>query len=472
MATPGIMIAGTGSGCGKTTVTCALLKHFKNRGWKVKAFKCGPDYIDPMYHRRVIGVPSYNLDRFFLKEQALQSLYAATARDAELCVVEGVMGIYDGIDVSSEEGSAYEMAKLLGLPIILAVDAGYMGRSLLAHIAGFLKYDTEKLIQGIFLNRISEGFYRRMQPLIEKEFGIPVLGFLPSDDRLVLKSRHLGLHLPEEVESLQDKLHAAAELLESCCNVDEIIKVAQKASPLFEAEAPSGKSMAEKESDVTEPLLTAESPAKSLESARIAVAMDEAFCFYYEENFDVLRKAGAELVFFSPIHDKELPAGTQGLLMGGGYPENYAEELERNRSMRACIREAIANGMPVLAECGGFMYLHNSITISDGTRFDMCHVIDADCYDAGHLVRFGYVELYEKSPAFFTEGECIKGHEFHCYDSTNNGRACIAKQPTGDWEWDCVMENGDCFWGFPHLYYPSNPTFVAKFVKAAAMRKD
>lgn len=446
--TPGIMIAATGSDCGKTTITCALLKNLKDRGLKVKAFKCGPDYIDPMYHRKVIGVPSHNLDSFFLPKTDLAEMYADLARDSDLCVAEGVMGLYDGMGVDSDRGSSYEIARILGLPIILVVDARGMGRSVVAHISGYLNYDEDNLIQGVVLNNISEGFYKTVAPVIEQELGKTVLGFLPKDDKLKLDSRHLGLCLPEEVDNLKIRLDYASILLDKCCDIDKITEIGNKAKNICITD---GKA---KEVPKTE-------------SVKIAVARDEAFCFYYEENLKVLRDFGAELVCFSPIHDRILPDGVKGLILGGGYPENFARELEANSAMRESIKKAIEEGMPVLAECGGFMYLHNSIKLPEGEIFEMCKVVNAECFYTGKLVRFGYVSIYEKTPSLLKEGECLKGHEFHYYDSTGNGADCIAKKPAGDRQWDCVIKRKGSFVGFPHLYYPSNTMLVKSFLEVA-----
>lgn len=441
---PGILIAAVGSGNGKTTVTCALLEALKARGITPCAAKCGPDYIDPMFHQKVLGIPSGNLDSFFSDEETLRKLYVAQAETGEIAVVEGVMGLFDGLGGIREEGSAYHLASILGLPILLVVDAHGMGRSILPLLAGFLSYDTEKRIRGVLLNRTSASFCDTIAPLIEKELSLPVLGFLPNRPELALESRHLGLKLPDEVKDLQAQIRYAAGLLEKYVSVDKILAMAGDAEAL---PVPVRKTL----------------PKPPY--ARLGVAKDEAFCFYYEENLRLLREAGAELVFFSPLHDKTLPDGLDGLLLGGGYPELYAKELEVNRSMRASVREALCQGMPSLAECGGFLYLHETLVDEKGEAYQMCGVVEGKCFYTGRLVRFGYVEVTEKEAHFLKKGTFIKGHEFHYYDSEQNGADCTARKPVTGKSWDCVQEKENHFWGFPHLYYPSNPDFPLRFVR-------
>lgn len=439
--TPGLMIAAVKSGSGKTTVTCALLEALKKRGLKPRAFKCGPDYIDPMFHKKVIGVPSHNLDSFFSDQQQLYEIYAGNTEPGGIAVVEGAMGLFDGLGGVREEGSAYHIASVLRLPVILVVDAHGMGCSILSLLAGFLQYDKEKRIAGVILNKISEPFYKRIAPLIESELQLPVLGFLQKKQELVLESRHLGLKLPEEIRTLQEQIRCAAEALEKDVSVDRMIEIAEQAG-------------------------TAE-----LEDSRvkIGIARDEAFCFYYEENLRLLEKEGAELVSFSPLHDKKIPENLDGILFGGGYPELYAEKLEQNRSMKMSVKQAIESGMPSLAECGGFMYLHDSLKDDKGRTYAMCGVLPGTCFHTGKPVRFGYMELKEKNNIFLEKGTSIKGHEFHYYDSDNNGEKCIAKKPVSEQSWDCIHSAENHFWGFPHLYYPSNPDFVRYFIKEAKL---
>lgn len=448
---PGIMIAAVKSGSGKTTVTCALLEALKRRGLSPCGFKCGPDYIDPMFHQQILKVPSCNIDSFFSGEELLREIYHSHVRQNGIAVVEGVMGLYDGLGGTKEEGSAYHIASILRLPILLVVDAHGMGRSLLPLLSGFLQYDKEKRIRGVILNRTSKPFYQSMAPLIEQELSLSVFGFLPKKEELILESRHLGLKLPGETADLQSRMEIAAAVLEENVSVERILETAGETEEWEISQKPEEENGA----------LPAAAPV------RLGIARDEAFCFYYEENLRLLREAGAELIPFSPLYDKELPEGIAGILLGGGYPELYAEKLEKNTAMREAVRQAVCQGIPSVAECGGFLYLHETLVDGKGTAYKMCGALPGKCFDTGKPVRFGYIEVTEKNPLFFKKGTCIKGHEFHYYDSENNGTDCIAEKPVSRKAWDCVHEKSSHFWGFPHLYYPSNPEFAMRFVSMA-----
>lgn len=453
MKLPRIMIAAPKSGSGKTMITCALLQAFQDKGEQVFACKCGPDYIDPMFHQKVLGVPSRNLDTFFTDEQMTRALLQKDKEENNLVVMEGVMGLFDGLGGIREEGSSYHLAKVTRTPIVLVVDAKGMGQSVLPLIAGFLSYDTDHLIQGVILNRMSKSYYEILKPLMEKELGIAVLGFFPEEKGLHIESRHLGLKLPDEIENLRAQVITASKKLAATVDIEGLLEIAQNAEGL------------EREAELQMLRATQEKPV-------IAVARDEAFCFYYEENLALLEQLGAELVFFSPLHDKQLPAKCHGILLGGGYPELVAEELSQNQSMLASIRQAIKNGMPSVAECGGFMYLHESIEYYEGMETAMVGVIPTSCKNTGKLVRFGYIEMTEKKSRFLPSGEQIRGHEFHYYDSTENGEDCVARKPVTGKTYSCVIAGENHWWGFPHLYYPSNPAFARHFVEEAVKYKE
>ena len=449
----GIVIAAPKSGSGKTLVTCALIQALCNRNLSVCSYKCGPDYIDPMFHRTVLGVPGGNLDTYFTgREQTRELFFSQTEKD-DFAVVEGVMGLFDGIGGTKEEGSTYDLADTLRLPIILVVDAHGMGCSILPLIAGFLSYDIKHQISGVILNRASASFYPVLEELIRQELSVEVLGYFPEMKNLHLESRHLGLKMPEEVQNLKAQVQIAAKKLEQSVNLDRIIELGKKN---FEPAAGGND-------------CTRSNTAEDVKQKKpiLAFARDEAFCFYYQENLAMLKKAGFEIRDFSPIHDSALPEGTCAILLGGGYPELYARELSENVQMKEAIQQAIANEMPLVAECGGFMYLHRELVDEKGISYQMTGVLDGRCDYKGKLVRFGYVSIQEHSHNFLKAGECISGHEFHYYDSTVNGTSCTAKKPTGSQSWDCVHENNVHWWGFPHLYYPSNPSFVEKFYQKA-----
>lgn len=448
-----VMIAAPKSGSGKTTITCAILQTLKDMGKQVVSYKCGPDYIDPMFHQRVIGIPSKNLDTFFTGENDTRKLLLKNRTGEEIAVIEGVMGLYDGLGGVREEGSSYHLAKVTKTPIILVVDAKGMGRSVIPLIAGFLAYDTEHLIRGVILNRMSKSYYEIIKPLIEAELQIRVLGYLAERQQLQIQSRHLGLHLPGEIKEIQRQLEVAAEELQKSVSIETIIQIAASAETIE----------IEKITETTEKITSTELITKPL----IAVARDEAFCFYYEDNLLLLKEYGADIAYFSPLHDKELPEGSSGLLLGGGYPELYAKELEKNTAMRKEIKAAVESGMPVVAECGGFLYLHTAIRDRDGHPYQMAGVLPAACQDTKKLVRFGYIELEEKESNFLEVGTRIKGHEFHYFDSEKNGEDCIAIKPVTGRTYPCVIEKENVWMGFPHLYYPSNPSFADHFVKKA-----
>lgn len=358
-----VMVAAPKSGSGKTTITCAILQTLKDMGKQVVSYKCGPDYIDPMFHQRVIGISSKNLDTFFTGENDTRKLLLKNRTGEEIAVIEGVMGLYDGLGGVREEGSSYHLAKVTKTPIILVVDAKGMGRSVIPLIAGFLAYDTEHLIRGVILNRMSKSYYEIIKPLIEAELQIRVLGYLAERQQLQIQSRHLGLHLPGEIKEIQRQLEVAAEELQKSVSIETIIQIAASAETIE----------IEKITETTEKITSTELITKPL----IAVARDEAFCFYYEDNLLLLKEYGADIAYFSPLHDKELPEGSSGLLLGGGYPELYAKELEENTAMRKEIKAAVESGMPVVAECGGFLYLHTAIRDRDGHPYQMAGVLPA-----------------------------------------------------------------------------------------------
>lgn len=477
MRTPRILIGATGSGSGKTTITCALLEILKRQGKKVQAFKCGPDYIDPMFHSTVLGIPSKNLDTFFTGEKMTAELFMESAVNADISVMEGVMGLYDGLGGIRKEGSAYDLATVTDTPVILVIDAHGMGRSILPLIAGFLSYDTIHLIRGIILNRTSGAFFETIRPEIEKSFPLEVLGYFPNQKEILLESRHLGLKRPEEVEKMAELLAKTADMLEKTVDIDRLFAIAEGASELPDSdiltttdrasELPEDSTL-EKDSYGKQKVHLQKSGKRPV----IAVARDEAFCFYYEDNLKALEKAGAEIVFFSPLHDGSVPKEADGLLLPGGYPELYAKELSENKTMLADIREKAELAMPIVAECGGFMYLHQTMEDTEHHVYEMAGVVPGDCFYTGKLVRFGYIELTEKESNFLPENGSIKGHEFHYFDSTANGDDCVALKPVSGKKYDCVFDKNSCFVGFPHLYYPSAPQFAENFVKKAKNYAD
>lgn len=448
-----IMIAAPQSGSGKTLITCALLQALKEKNYHLESFKCGPDYIDPMFHKTVLGISSRNLDPFFTEDSITRMLLAKGQDSRDLAVIEGVMGLYDGLGGIREEASSYALAKATNTPIVLTVNARGMGRSLLALLSGFLQYDTAHLIKGVILNQTPSSFASVLAKEIEETFHIPVVASFPVRDDVRIESRHLGLVMPYELEDIQSRLKIASQVLCENANIEQILEIAKRAPQLeYDVKRDIKQKLTEK-------------------TIRIGVARDEAFCFYYEDNLDLLKSLGAKLIFFSPLHDDTLPKDLDGILFGGGYPELYLKELEENESMRNSVKSAIENKMPSLAECGGFMYLHDTIFDSEKKPYKMAGVIHACCMKKERLVRFGYLTLNSKTDSFLQKGETIRGHEFHYYDSEDNGECAIAKKPVGTRSWECVHAGSDHWWGFAHLSYYSNPKFAEKFAEACRSYK-
>ena len=452
MRTPGILLTAPASGSGKTLITCGILQALVNRGQKIVSFKCGPDYIDPMFHGKVIGTKSRNLDTFFTDADTTRYLYEKNTEGFDLAVVEGVMGYYDGLGGIRTEGSTYDVARTLDLPAILIVNCRGASLSVLATVRGFLEYQKDSHICGVILNQISPMIYGQLRMLIEQELQIRVFGYVPKMANLSLDSRHLGLVLPGEIRSLQKKLNDLAEKLEETLDLDGMISEIKTAEYRT-----AGKS------DIRKEIRALSFPDK----IRIAVAEDDAFCFTYLDNLELLEEMGAKLVPFSPLRDGHLPEAVSGLILSGGYPELHAKELGSNRSMRASVRKAVADGMPCIAECGGFLYLHRELEGTDGRFYPMAGVLDAKAYRTEKLSRFGYVTLTaEEDQLLGKAGTQIRGHEFHYWDSESCGESFHARKPAGRREWDCVHGTNTLYAGFPHLFYYSNLQVPHAFLRS------
>ena len=455
---PRVMISAYASGSGKTTVTCGILQALKNRGVDVAACKCGPDYIDPMFHKSAIGIFSKNIDLFFEQQEQCISLFKKHAEGRDIVVTEGVMGYYDGLSMTSASASSYEVAKTLKMPVILVVNAKGMALSVIAVLKGMIEYRDNSNIQGVILNNVSKMVFDSIAPVIESELGIKALGYLPHDEDITIDSRHLGLVTPENISDIKNRLEKLSETVEETIDIDELLRIANKAPELEDDDKYNFRI----EADIKKYKQTLKE--KNF-SPRIAVAMDEAFCFYYQDNLDILQEFGCTLVPFSPIRDKALPENIDGLILGGGYPELYAEELSSNKSMLNSIKAALEDNLPCHAECGGYMYLHNTMEDRQKKKFKMVGFIDEDTFKCDKLVRFGYITLSSnEANDFIMKGEEIKAHEFHYWDSTNNGTVARAVKPSGKREWKCCHQKKNTFMGYPHLFYYSNPKFVRRFV--------
>ncbi len=472
---PRILLAAGASGSGKTLITCGILQALVDRDLRVSSFKCGPDYIDPMFHARVIGTKSRNLDLFFTDEETTRRLFAKGAVGTDISVIEGVMGYYDGLGGTSVQASSYDVARATDTPVVLIVNGRGVSLSMLAHVKGFLEFRADSRIRGVILNQCSEAVYLKMKRLLEEELGVRAYGFVPSVPELQLKSRHLGLVTPDEVEGLRENLRKLGQTLERTLDIDGLLELARTASDFEERQMPDN----EEACSFTASGRQMDSACKAMPGSGklhpapvIAVARDEAFCFLYEENLELLRELGAELKFFSPLHDEMLPRA-DGLLLYGGYPELYARQLGDNRSMRESIRQALSRGLPCMAECGGFMYLQEELEDMDGASYEMVGALPGRSFYTGKLSRFGYVALQPtKDQMLGTDIGEIRAHEFHYFDSTACGDAFHAQKPQRPDGWDCLQGSATCIAGFPHLYYHSNPRVAVRFLEKCVRYRE
>ena len=444
-----IMIAGTGSGCGKTTVACGVLKALINRGMKTAAFKCGPDYIDPMFHSKIVGTKSRNLDTFLCGEEAVKYLFAKNGESCDISVIEGVMGFYDGHGNDGSH-SSHAISQLTKTPVILVVNPHGMALSMAALIKGFKDFMPNN-IKGVIINNVTPASYTMYRHMLEKHTDIKVCGFLPPLPEAAIESRHLGLVTADEISDIQAKLERIAENAEKSIDIDRIIELAQEA-PAIKKNRPF--------------------EIKNKWDCSIAVAKDRAFCFYYEDSLELLEQLGARLTYFSPLRDKKLPEDASGLILGGGYPELYAARLSQNKNMLESIKTAVENGMPTYAECGGFMYLQQALTDMQGNRYPMAGAIKGNSMMQGKLTRFGYAALVAKEDNLFClKGEKINAHEFHYSDSDNNGASFEAQNLNGVKKWDCIFANDTIAAGYPHVHLYGNVSFAERLVQKCSEYK-
>ena len=396
MNVPRVVIAGACSGVGKTTISVGLMSALKEAGFTVQSFKVGPDYIDPSYHSAVTGRPAGNLDAWMVPQDQIIELFTRESASADIAVVEGVMGLYDGASGMNEEGSTAQIAKVLRCPVILVIDAYAIARTAGAVVLGYRRFDEKVNIAGVILNRVGGASHTAWcKQAIEDATGIPVIGALPRNKEIELPERHLGLIPTPEREPL-DKFYAkTTRFIRSNVDLGAVVKIA-KAAP----ELPT----------VKHPIYPA---AKCPGTAVIGVAFDEAFNFYYSGNIDLLAAYGAEIKHFSPIHDKALPADVDGLYIGGGFPEMLAKELEANEAMRHSIKRAVDSGMPVYAECGGLMYLTEAIVDFTGESFKMAGVLHGKTVMIKKvLLNYAVADVTRDNP-LSSAGNRLKGHEFH-----------------------------------------------------------
>ena len=451
---PRFMVCAPSSGSGKTLITCALLRILEKHGYKCASYKCGPDYIDPMFHSKVLNIPSRNLDLFLMGHNGIKKAIVKGSIDKDIGVMEGVMGFYDGMKADSVKGSSYDICAITGSPAILVVNCKGMSKSVIALIKGFADYDKKGLIKGVILNNISSMVADSLKKDIEDELNIPVIGMLPKLAESFLESRHLGLVMPSEIEDILAKIDRVSGILEQSLDMDKLINIARSTGDIL------------RPGDVDEETsysIKAAGLSHATEPVRVGVAMDEAFCFYYEDNLDLLKEMGASITFFSPIHDPKLPEVSR-IILGGGYPELHAGELSQNASMKEDILRAANNGMPILAECGGFMYLQERLSSPDKETYEMVGVLKGSGSMRDRLGHFGYVTVRSTSDnPYLKVAEEIRAHEFHYYDTSDNGDTCLITKPSGK-SWTGIQVYKNVFAGFAHLYYPSRPEMIARFL--------
>ena len=445
---PRLVVAGTHSGVGKTTVATALMAAFSRRGLRVQPFKVGPDFIDGSFHEAACGRPSRNLDGWMLSREANLQTFVRASADSDLAIIEGVMGLFDGHDATTASGSTAEMANWLASPVLLVADASAMARSAAALVRGFETFDPALKIPGILFNRIGGGGHTALlADAVRHSCRAVPLGGLPVDDRIALPSRHLGLVMAAEALT-PARLDELARWIESHTDLDALLAIAREHAPAL-------------------PLPFCETPDPQPARVRIAIARDAAFCFYYRDNLDLLRASGAELIEFSPLTDSGLPANVGGLYLGGGYPELYAAALSSNHSMLESVRRFAAAGRPIYAECGGFMYLTETIVDTDGGQYSMAGLFPTRARMQPRLAAIGYLEVEAAADTLWLRaGERLRGHEFRHSE--------IDPMPAGVRR--CFhLSNGraegystaSVLAGYAHLHFGSAPWFARCFVEAS-----
>ncbi len=448
MQRPRLVIAGTHSGVGKTTVTLAVMAGLKGRGLVVQPFKAGPDFIDPGHHQMVTGRYSRNLDGWMLGETVNRDTFARASADADVSIIEGMMGLFDGSSPVHEKGSTAELAKHLNAPVLLVIDGSAMARSAAAMALGYAKFDSDLRVRAVLFNRVSsEGHYRLLRDAVEAETDLTVVGYLRPDAEVTIPDRHLGLRTA--IEQGQTDLYA--RLGRAAADTIDLERV--------EALARSANDFAD---DLPRPI-----SAGRMSSVRIGVAYDAAFCFYYQDNLELLESAGAEIVRFSPLRDGDLPIADL-LYFGGGYPELYGEALAGNRSMRKAVRQYAERDGAIYAECGGLMYLTQAIRDSDGRRHEMVGVFPAEAVMRNTGMTLGYRSVQVTRPCLLGgAGASLRGHEFHYSVLEPKGQlhyACTLSDVQGKLVGEDGLMVGNTVALYSHLHFASRPEVVTTLV--------
>jgi cobyrinic acid a,c-diamide synthase len=453
----GLLVGGTASGVGKTTVSLALMACLRRRGYAVQPYKGGPDFLDTTHHTRIAGRKARNLDTWMLTEEANRDVLRRAAVGANAVVVEGMMGLFDGKDGVSETGSSAEIAKMLKLPVLLVLDCAKSARSMAATVLGFESFDPGLSLAGLILNRVaSENHYRLLASAIHARCKTPILGWLPREPKISIPERHLGLHAAAEITSppealrLDQEINTLANLAERHLQVDAILQL----------HCPLDTSVASSTNVIP--------PPAGAPRLRIGVAHDRAFSFYYEDNLDLLREQGAEIIPFSPMADQELPAELDALYFGGGYPELYARELSENTPMLDQIRAFVRSGQHIYAECGGLLYLSQQLSTSDGRVYPLAGIMPLAMEMTGKLVDFGYVTVaFTQDCLLGPKGTSIRGHSFHY------SRICSSAQVVTSYQVEFSLSGrqqqegytcGNVLASYVHLHFRANPAVARHFV--------
>jgi len=438
------IIAGTSSGCGKTTVSMGLMRLFSRKGYRVAPFKTGPDFIDPMFHEAVTGCASYNLDTYMLPAETVEHLFYQHSEAADVSIVEGVMGLFDGIGMDGEGGAAH-LSELLGLPVLLVVNCKAIYQSVAAIVAGFANYNPKIKVKGVVLNYIySKDHFQFLKELIETKTGVECLGYIPFNKEFNIESRHLGLLQAEEVDHLMDKIDDLASQLEETIDYQKLLK--------WECEA---RTFTPKEKAF-------EAFEQDLSWLHLGVAYDKAFRFYYRDNMELLERNGAKISYFSPMKDDNLPNNINALYIGGGYPEVFAEQLSLNTNLMSEIKNKAEAGLPIFAECGGLMYLCSSI-FCEGKEHQMVGVFNCSTEMTSSLQRFGYADLHYKNG----KGKC---HEFHRSKlkvrdiEPNYSLTYQLHKPEKNTHWECGLSTHNVLAGYAHIHFYSDPSLFLAII--------
>ncbi len=450
------MVAGTASGVGKTTCSLALMAAFRRRGLTVQPFKCGPDFLDTGHHTSICGRSSRNLDTWMLDKQTNRELFVQASAGADVAIVEGMMGLFDGVAGGTDQGSSAEVAKLLDIPVVLVLDASKSSRSIAAVVKGFETFDPGMRFGGIILNGVaSENHFLMLESAIALNSGVPILGWLPRNPDATIPERHLGLHTAAEQTDWPTRCDTFGAFAEKHLNLDLLLRGEDWSHP-----GPTAR--------------TIKSPVRE-DRVRVAVARDRAFSFYYEDNFDLLRECGADLIEFSPLSDERIPDGVDAIYLGGGYPEIYPQALSENNGLLAQIRSFAANGKPIYAECGGMMYLAESLTTLNNESFPMAEVLPLQIAMTKKLVHFGYADVEFAEDCLLGEkGTTVRGHSFHCSQARITGpletpyrvRYSLSGRKEAE-----GYSHQNVLASYIHLHFRANPAIAVAFVKRAYLAR-